>query len=43
MAIVNPEFDDMTVVDLTNWLEQQGIPNEFCEKFSGVYIAARSI
>ena len=26
----------MTVVDLTSWLEKQGIPQEFCDAFSGM-------
>ena len=32
-----PEFDGMTVDDTEIWLEQQGIPSEFCEKFSGEF------
>ena len=31
----NPDFEDMTVMDLTTWLGQQGIPSEFCAIFSG--------
>lgn len=34
----NPDFDDMTVTDLITWLEQQGIPSEFCDIFSGRFV-----
>ena len=33
----NPDFGNMTIEDLSIWLEQQGIPSEFCEKFAGVF------
>ena len=32
-----PNFDGMTVDDTEIWLEQQGIPCEFFEKFSGEF------
>ena len=29
------ELDSMTVDDLCEWLDSQGIPSEFCAKFKG--------
>ena len=31
----NPNFERMTVVDIVEWLQEQGIPTEFCDAFSG--------
>ena len=28
----------MSSQDLGLWLQEQGIPNEFCEKFEGAYL-----
>ena len=28
-------MEQMTVVELTTWLEQQGVPKDFCDVFSG--------
>ena len=28
-------LEQMTVVELTTWLEQQGVPKDFCDVFSG--------
>ena len=39
----NPDFEEMTVMDLTTWLGQQVIPSEFCEIFSGVYAYFKGI
>ncbi len=30
-----PNVDDMTVDDLVDWLEDQGIPETFCSAFRG--------
>ena len=30
-----PDFERMTVEDTVLWLEEQGIPNEFCDAFAG--------
>ena len=32
----NVEF--MTVVKLNKWLQRQGIPDEYCEKFEGALV-----
>ena len=38
----NPDFEEMTVMDLTTWLGQQE-PTEFCEIFSCVYTYFKGI
>ena len=32
------DFSCMSVEELGMWLQQQGIPSEFCEKFEGAYL-----
>ena len=31
-------IESMTVVDLRKWLEERGIPDEFCQKFEGALV-----
>ena len=35
MASSDPDFEKLDVLDLSSWLEKQGIPQELCETFCG--------
>lgn len=36
--MASPDFESMSVEDTVLWLEEQGIPSEYCETFSGMFV-----